>query len=217
MPQEIITITMDTAKPEMAPAKFLAILAYPQADDADKRGTFMMALRAEYFTILAHDVERRGQPITVEPALLALERSHRDLLGRSYKDGVRRIRDDRLTAARMAATVMYYDHAGEKINVTKVAEYVANLHADSGGGETSNIFRGRWGPSRPVLHLALALRDAINARTGADGDYPLHDLLDRPDWIGTAIPAAETIRQHIVGSPLFSGIKDSQTVKLELI
>ena len=166
MPQGIITITMDTAMPEMAPAKFLALLAYPGAAETEKRGTFLVALRAEYFTILAHDVERRWQPITVEPALLALERSHRDLLGRSYKDGVRRIIDDRLTAARMAKTVIYYNHTGEKINITKVAEHVAELLAAGGGGESSNIFKRKWGKSKPVLHLALAMRDAIIDRGG---------------------------------------------------
>ena len=114
---------------------------------------------------------------------------------------------------------MYYDHAGEKINVTKVASHVADLRAadDGGGGESSNILKRGWGKSRPVLHLALAMRDAIIDRGAVDGDYPLHDLLDRPDWIEAAIPAAETIRQYLVSSPLFKGIKDSQTVKLELI
>lgn len=212
MPQQLITIPIDASTPEMAPAAFLATLAYPGTADSDKRGAFLMALRADYFAFLAHDSDRRWQSRAIEPALLEISKAK---LGRARGNGIRLIRDYRLTAARMAATILHHDAAGVRLSVNKVAESVAGDLGDVDGGNTTNILHRQWGTSRPALHLGLALRDVIINRGGIDGDYPIHDLLDRPEWIEQAVPAAEIIRQHLVTSPLFRGVVDNKSVKIE--
>lgn len=206
-PRQSITISIDARAPEIGPAALLALVAYPEGDQTDARGTFLMALRANFYDFLARDPERRMDARLIEPLLFA---SPRKFLERSLKKGHTQLKH-RVIAARMAATIIHENAAAVPLSVNAVAQRVVNAGlADS----DANVKSRHWSPSKPVLHLALAIRDTVIQRHGIAGDYPYAGLLDAPDWIEGALVAAETLREFIISSPLFPGITDSEMVRV---
>ncbi len=202
LPQQVIAIPSDSKRPELAPAFFIAIIAYPASTEVERRSLFVMALRRDYFQRLACDGKRRWQARAIEPMLLALPQ---DVAEIALRNGMRRLRDYRMIAARMAATIITAssDREVRLLNAfdERIVTHLTTENKFSGSIEVQN---SRWGSSKSVLHLALALRNEImTSRDEIYDDMAIERLLDEPKWLDDAITNAEIFRNFICGDPLF--------------
>ena len=202
MPQQVIAIPFDPERPELAPAFFIAIIAYPASAEIKQRSLFVLALRQNYFQRLACDGKRRWQVRAIEPMLLALPR---DVTEIALRNGMRRLRDYRMIAARMAATMMTASSDGDVRLLNAVAErIVSHLATENKSLAPIEVQNCQWGSSKSVLHLALALRNEImKLRDEIYDDMAIGKLLDEPKWLNDAITNAEIFRNFICGDPLF--------------
>lgn len=202
MPQQVIVIPSDPERPELAPAFFIAIIAYPACTEVERRSLFVMALRRNYFQRLACDGKRRWQARAIEPMLLALPQ---DVAEIALRIGMRRLRDYRMIAARMAATIITASSDMEVRLLNTVDErIVTHLATENKFAGSIEVQNSRWGSSKSVLHLALALRNEImTSRDEIYDDMAIERLLDEPKWLDGAITNAEIFRNFICGDPLF--------------
>jgi hypothetical protein len=202
MPQQVIALPIDPERPELAPAFFIAIIAYPGSSEIEKRSLFVMALRRSYFQRLACDGTRRWKARAIEPMLLALPE---DITEIALRYGMRRLRDYRMIAARMAATMMTAGSESEVRFLNTIGKrIVTHLATESEFLPPTETQKWQWGNSKPVLHLALALRNEImTLRDEIYDDMAIEKLLDEPKWLDGAITNAEIFRDFICGSPLF--------------
>jgi hypothetical protein len=217
MPRDVIKILIDPDRPEYAPAQYLAIIAYPRKDEIDRRSLFMMTLRRHYFDMLARDEAQKNKPRMIEPFLFAIsEKMMKDGLSR----GMDRLQDQRLIAAEMAFKIIRTRNDGDKISLNAVAEMVSlhfsNLSETGKGPTPPNLEHRQWGTSKPVMHLALTLRNELFrvSPDKSEKDTAITDLLDRPEWLMRAIADAEVFRNYICNSPDFR-IYDADTIKVE--
>ena len=202
MSQEAIAIPVDPERPELAPAFFIAIIAYPAATEIERRSLFVMALRRNFFLRLAYDGKRRWQARAIEPMLLALPQ---DVTETTLKYGMRRLRNYRMIAARMAATMMTAN-SDREVRISKnVGEHVVtHLATETKSLPSLDVRNCQWGRSKSVLHLALALRNEImTLRDEIYDDMAIEKLLDEPNWLDDAINNAAIFRNFICGNPIF--------------
>jgi hypothetical protein len=211
MPRQVVSVPIDPERPELAPAFLIAITAYPDSAEIERRALFVMALRRSYFLHLAHDGKRRWQARAIEPMLLALPA---DVTDTALRYGMLRLRNYRMIAARMAATMMTISTNNEKQLLDAVAKRTAiHLATEYKSKGPTNICC-QWGASKPVLHLALALRHQVMmVRDEIYDDIAIEKLLDEPEWLDGAISNAEIFRGFICGLPLF-GINDADTIMI---
>ena len=80
------------------------------------------------------------------------------------------------------------------------------------GMSLENVFGRVWGPSKCVLHLAVALSHVIEEKF-ADGDLIVEEILDG-DWVPNAVRIAEFTRLDIVNSPRFQNIEECDTIQV---
>lgn len=210
MARQVVNVPIDPERPELAPAFFIAIIAYPYSTEIERRSLFVMALRRSYFQRLAHDGRRRWQARAIEPMLLALPA---DVTDTALRYGMRRLRDYRMIAARRAAMMMTVSTDSEKRMLNAVAgRVVTHLATEKKSPEPINVEHRQWGASKPVLHLALALRhEVMTMRDEIYDDIAIEKMLDEPERLDGAITNAEIFHNFICGSPVFR-INDADTI-----
>ena len=142
--------------------------------------------------------------------LLALPQ---DVSETTLKYGMRRLRDYRMIAARMAATMMTASSDREVRIFKNVGEHVVtHLATETKSLPSLDVRNCQWGRSKSVLHLALALRNEImTLRDEIYDDMAIEKLLDEPNWLDDAINNAEIFRNLICGNPIFR-IKSVDTI-----
>ena len=169
---------------------YLAVLAYP--DDWDKRDRFTELFKA-WLTIDCTGA--RPAPIP-----------NASLLG----NGLFRIRVRRIYAAEIAHMVMS-DSSEKKLSVAAALRHFATIHKRE---DESFILRHIWGESKPVLHLALALKPVIEERrmytNGTNLQKPI--LVYDTDWLPYAIRQAENWRVHAL--PRLFQIGEQYTIRV---
>jgi len=76
-------------------------------------------------------------------------------------------------------------------------------HAKSIGADISNIFSRIWTPSKPVLHLAIALSVDVEATYAGEAQWGKQlSMLANPSWLADCIHRAEVFRT--VHAPLIT-------------
>jgi hypothetical protein len=214
-----------------AAASFLAVLAYPE--DKKARGRFERAAYVKIVEHLAKDPEWSQSNQALRPAPLLQDRK---LVESEYKRGIRIIRQSRMIAARMAAPTdsflmaagMGMGSAGAGGEIAERHGYLAPMNDDwidqvsmdldrLLGTNTvrvkNNIFRDCWKPSKPVLHLCLALQVILNEGDEMSYlDLPIEELFENPGLIMIIINRARHIRNF--ASYAF-GIPSSRQIDLD--
>ena len=200
-----------------AAAKLLAVLAYP--DDKKARTRFE---HAAYFKIIEHLSKHPGWKNSnqwLRPDYLLLDRKMAET---EYKRGIRLIRYSRMIAAKMAAPTDCCFFAFEKGRDSrgaggKLAEYgyfaptsaelIAEVSMDldrlrkkDTTANKGNITERCWTPSKPVLHLCLALQSIFNAGDEMTYlDLPFETLFNDPGMIMIVINKARYYRNFTSG------------------
>lgn len=80
--------------------------------------------------------------------------------------------------------------------------------------DLQNALNRDWSQSKPVLHLAYALRQMIEFRfMTADNKVQWTRLFDEPDWVGPCLKDAESLRLRFANDPRLN-IDEENTVRL---
>lgn len=88
--------------------------------------------------------------------------------------------------------------------------YTEPTGRDATESEVKNFLRDVWTPSRPVLHLAAAVRP----RLVGDSARTVADMIHKPDWLQATLELAEKYREilpnvtHFDGTPVWSNVPD---------
>ena len=165
MPREVVAIAARAPDYEYA-AQVYEVLAYP--DDHRQRERFGDAFCYIQIREAARSIPGWAQIAKVRAALVLQDPSAAE---KSYGEGLRIISNERLIAAKQAAqTIGKADGILETAVAPTSNEAVMEVSIDldarprrgkakgkSSEGNRANIVSRRWSPSRPVLHLALAL------------------------------------------------------------
>lgn len=196
-----------------AGALFLAVLAYPEDKNARKRFE-----RATYFKIVEHLAKNntwKNSNQTLRPDYLLQDRK---LVEKEYKRGIRIIRQERMIAAQIAAPMDCYlvalvngrgsigsggqlaDENGYPRPISETSMVQASIAWDEIRKKNTNMNDGNiktrcWKPSKPVLHLCLALQVTFNV--GEEMSYldlPFEEFFNNPNLIMTIIERAKFYR-----------------------
>ena len=199
---------------------YLALLAYPDPRECDKQESFAIALRLHQLQTRAmEDPTEAWRRQSIEPVLLLLDQRASDKL---LDQGIYRLKTHRAIAAEMAAQMLLWEGLGHRLTLraaTKRARHLLGSTPLEWGRQTiqnpspQNVQHRYWASSKPVLHLAVALRGVIIERHGTGGKVRLDGLLASPAWVAPALRQAEMLRQHMIASASFRGIKDDTTIR----
>jgi hypothetical protein len=219
MAREIIKLSLSAPfRPEPA-AIFFSTLAYPKADDANVRDQFRSALcRWAILTQCEMDGEWANAPQLVRPDIfIEGDREWHE----AYKRGMREL-DRRLFAADHIAMPHYLAWCGllrsvEGYQVT--VENMSHLAMDflRWTGDSVSTLKSRiWGPSRPVIHAALALKmwcvESKEVLESIGGHRALLPLLIAPKALEGILAKSEFLRKCLPFIPQFR-IKEEDTVQ----
>lgn len=207
-----------------AAAKFLAILAYP----ADKKARTRFE-HAAYFKIIEYlsgkDAGWKNSNQWLRPAYLLQDKK---LVNSEYNRGIRIIRQSRMIAAKMAAptdccVVAIGNGRGSEGTGGELAEqygylpptslqWVAEVSMDldrlrkkDTAANRGNILARCWTPSKPVLHLCMALQ--VTLSEGDEMGYldlPSEELFNNPGLVMTILNHARYYRNfasHVFDIP----------------
>ncbi len=187
---EITTLDFrDDAARYIAAAAYLAILAYPDASEIDKRDEFVKAVKACWV--------KDAKPVTGAYMYPKDLRSYSNQkIDNQIRKASRRIYTKRF-AARAMALKLLMDHSsktGLTINKLIQANYVAfdeNHNQILDGDE--NAYQRIWEPSKPVLHLVFGLMNSFSVFGSTDVD--IYALLRNPLWVESAVENSEGLRK----------------------
>jgi hypothetical protein len=226
MYRETVTIELSQLAPYEAAAQLFAVIAYPESQE--DRVRFSDAICGWMLGQFAEDAEWASTPQTTLPRYWKALVSGPDV---ELRKGFRAINRERLIAAKMAAPrfeefrqfALEGREPGQapRPTSTKVTDEVSKdlmqprRSAERGRkGEvvaSENIVRRAWVPSRPVLHLCLALHLAIHTSSPNQQDLNLGDFLTSKPTIAGILGAAEPIA--IAMTPCFD-IKPDELIEV---
>lgn len=221
--RELVQVPLDVAGGMQAAAIYLAVLAFPESKA--KRTAFLEDVKA--FNVKeALALGWKGNPPARyrKRTLRALEVSG------PLVTAARRLERDRMPACEIALGLMlrgaFKDRALEvKLSIAGTA--VDSLNAGALGlarlrkklpateAEHAHNFLARgWRASRPVLHLAMALRIVLDALQRGQDAAPapsIMGLIQSPAWVPGAIRQAEQLRTRLAARarPLWVATSDT--------
>lgn len=209
MPLETVKIEFTRLAPYEVAAQFFSIVAYPKEKDARLRFSDAICglMLGEYSA--GNDPEWNSAGQTVPPRYWqALVNGPKV----EFDKGLRIINRERLVAAKMAAPKLEelrqfmmtrrspgWGHSPTSNKVMDAitrdlgqAERRATRGRKGDGGDNrENIIRRHWNPSRPVLHLCLALHQYMHAESANHRNLNLRDFLSVPDAIAGIVELGE--------------------------
>lgn len=178
----------------VAAAAFLAVLAFPK--EHARRDRFVRCCKA-YF--IKYGIKVRGYPKKSFRPEFRQYPNHKIWEQGPMRTAARIITQHRLAAAETAFGIASSSISKQSrlritvrrdgvpiTSVNKASEAMGNVE----GGRDTNWITQVWSPSKPVLHLAMALRSALLERPEAD----IWRLVDHPDWARDALKTAEHLR-----------------------
>jgi hypothetical protein len=195
MAGEVVTVpTLHSDAPDWLGAiVYLAVLAYP--DDVPQRDKFVFAAKA---LILRDYVDLGGDSAKVRAAFrkIVFETPSRDIYdGGRIRLAWRRIVRRRLPAADVASRAVIasvpnspFEFVFDGVPVRGgVTAAIRGISARD-GREQNDVMKRIWSESKPVLHLALALRNVLDEMGRA---VSAHELLRSPAWVREAVKDSE--------------------------
>jgi hypothetical protein len=191
---------IDIPEGPMGAAMYLAIMAYPSAEDIPKRDRFIDAVRG-----MIH------KDIVKVPELTKRIKQMRNRDIDSVLDrAAMRISTRRVPAARILWRLI----ANAKVNGEESAKSVHSaieihqrvMDVNYGGGDAANLRRILWRESLPVIHLAYSFLWA-----GEKRGRNLVQSIKSPGWVTESIKRAESTRlflsnRDIVSNEAFVGL-----------
>lgn len=196
MPLECTKLPISGDDAYLGAIGYLAILAWPNA--IESRNKFVDCCNAWW---CQRHIEAGGDDSWVPPRY----RKHQYPTRRIYDTGPavkawRLITSRRLPAARVAEKYLLTRWtAGDKKTGTGISALFGN--------DVNKVTR-IWSESKPVLHLAIALRQQAELPS-AD----IFDLLANPGWLRTAVETAEKQRNLLCLHPHLA-FSDQQTIQV---
>jgi hypothetical protein len=214
-----IRICNDTLGYEAA-ASLLAVLAHPQDDVARER--FKDAYCQHAIRGLAQNPAWANSRQLLRPQCLLEAENRADT---AYRRGMKAINEGRLIAACMIAPTL---QAAADIAASKPLgnypartnrEFLCEIYAqlkkhthDNAELNESNFVHRRWSPSRPVLHLAVAIAGTSTEYRPIDEADP-HSRFDRSELIEALAIRAERVRQVVAGA---AGIDPDSMIRVRV-
>jgi len=223
----IRTLTIDPKNPYEAGAAFFSLLAFPHRDD-DFLARAQTCLCHQFLESRAHyDAAWAWSPQPLKPGYAFMDRQQVGIIERQRKAAL----DRRLQAAHLAIGILG-QAAGFRISRPASLKRLS-LNELSGFMETSSGFSRKpggkaesaesvqkhaWRPSRPVLHLAVAVVKMMTSATG--GSKPGSLLLGHFLWDGELL--RETIRQAEALEPVVLShpkmkITDAKLIRVRIV
>ena len=200
-------IEHDPARPELGNATYLSILAYPSPDEAEAGESFRKSLLACFYRQRAADPGWKWSVQRIEPGYLLIDPR---VAERAAENGLRRISTSRLPSAEIAISIFANAIHGDTLKMKikggglfeiKLLEMPASVNAGADMASDrlnrehntqktrSDFIKRSWTPTKPVIHLACGLRDALM-------DYHVElaaiDLVGEAKWLERAVAAANT-------------------------
>lgn len=196
-----------------AAAMLLAVLAYPI--DKKARTRFEHAVYYKIIEHLSEEAEWKNSNQLLRPSHILQDKK---LVDTEYKRGVRIIRESRMIAAKMAAPVDCFiaalangqggkETGGELAQksrylpptsvdwIAEVSLDLDRLRSKDTDGNKGNIVARCWTPSKPILHLCLAIQFIFNPDNEMSYlDLPFEDLFKDPGLIMMIIDQARSHR-----------------------
>jgi hypothetical protein len=225
MPRETITIPVSTLQPYEAAAQLLAVIAYP--DSQNERRRFADAICGWVLKQSWDDPELASTPVTAPPRYWQAAADGDAVMN----NGMLAINRKVLIAAKMASPVVAdflqqtspgfqaVRPTSEKM-ITAVSKDLKQrkrleTRGSRKGGEDTvatkdNVSRRNWKPSRPVLHLCVAMHRVIHELSPNQQDINLGDLMN-PITITGIIGIARAIAPAL--QPLFN-IKPEELIEV---
>lgn len=192
--REITRIPVVGPRAMLGAMAYLAVVAYPE--DNDKRKAFILGCGAWLARLHLREGDRGPLPANL-PAEIKEYPTRRIWETGPLRNGVRRLQKCG-QAAEVALHLMLPAGFGNKHRgITAVLKIVGGDVA----GDVPKVRKSIWRPSRPVLHLAIALN---GAGRGIGSDDRLHDLIIHPDWLPAALKAAELLRRQFDAATPFA-------------
>jgi hypothetical protein len=193
------------------------VLACPKASDDKKRPELHASLCGKALWIkymLAQD-DCTPVPVKLQYVFHDAKRVDRD-----FQFVGRRI-SERMVAGRMAVPFLWHAELGdafllprgiERLSVNQMAEYVLDY---AGQADPVNVEKRLWAPSRPVIHLAVAMALlAQNLKKIGRTPCPELFLLSR-EFIEAVVRQAEALERLIADDPKFR-VKTEQLIRVRL-
>jgi hypothetical protein len=227
VPKEIVSIPRSELAGYEYGARVYGVLAYP--DDPKARERFDDAL-----CYLAIQTSADADPSfkytykLIRPHHL-LQDPH--VVDREYEEGSRMIADRRLIAAKMAAPTVAEAQAAEmgaafagpapkpfSLDVLTAVDLDLDDRPRRGKSKSKpstlssgNIAHRHWKPSRPVLHLSIALHDMLH-RINSPSTMGIVTTLFMPGFIDELLATADRMTRHLGNFE----IGDDEWVKIEI-
>ena len=208
MPSEIISIPVDPPLQHLGAAAYLAVLAYPKSTQFSRRDELIEAFKAW----MVKRAIQAGQKRSIFRADLRATR-WRDIDG-EFSKASRLITSRRgvarnIVLPRLIRGGLWDVPIGEK---SATINRALTRTFDNANG-VKNAYRRVWSESKPVLHLAFGLENALSDHLSSNKTVALPDLLINPGWLSAAIENAEGIRHALVLTPQIR-IHERDTIQL---
>ncbi len=208
MPSEVISIPVDPPLQHLGAAAYLAVLAYPKPTQLPRRDQLIDAFKAW----MVKRAIQAGHKRSIFRADLRATR-WRDIDG-EFSKASRLITSRRGVARNIALPSLIRGGLWD----VRIGEKSATINRaltrtfDSATG-AKNAYRRVWSESKPVLHLAFGLENALGDYLPKSKNEGLPELLSNPVWLQAAIKNAEGVRHALVLMPQIR-IHDRDTIQL---
>ena len=201
MTRETILLSAGKANSVAGAATYLGVLSYPESEQ--KRQEFIRAVLAYVEINSCTSKDQLWRPQTVIPGLLLMNPKK---VERTINLAIHRLEKHRIVAAEMAVLIDSNDSAflqvridGKEPTVNLVAARAAMMLSATPQQETApeHVINRAWSATKPVIHLAVALRGIILERYW-ERSVDFDNLIEQPNWVDRAVRQAEILRQHFV-------------------
>jgi hypothetical protein len=218
MPREIVHINISTLPPYEAGAVLLSWLAYPAANDEPSRLGFWAALCRHWIIDFAsHNPQWAWNYQPIKPGFFTINEQTSEKV---YRAGFKRIHHRLVAGHRYVAPFLVEQHLQRKVSVGGFKTTVNNMTALASldldvSNDAENIKRRYFVPCKPVLHVAVAVKQLFQSLSGNDDQGKLGELLINSHNIEVAVRLAEDFRPMILRLKDIE-IEDEQTIQFVL-
>lgn len=207
MPSEVISIRVDPPLQHLGAAAYLAVLAYPKPTQFSRRDELIEVFKAWMVKRAIQVGHQRNQ----YRADLRATR-WRDIDG-EFSKASRLITSRRGVARSIALPRLIRGGLWDVRIDGKSATINRALTRTFDDNSVKNAYRRVWSESKPVLHLAFGLENALSDYLPDGKTVALPDLLINPVWLRAAIENAEGLRRILVLTPQIR-IHERDTIQL---
>jgi hypothetical protein len=192
-----------------------ALLAFPEASDIERRH---IQVCLGHLILQAHREGNKVPAEAISPEFAMVTQVQREQTLRTFE---RRLRD-REIAGRMGRALIREAMGlpnklprGMKLTLNQLALHFMGRDGAPNPGDTGSFQRRVWGPSKPVIHIAAAIAEAM-ANVAPPAEYPhMGRLLIMPDFIRKVVEQAAEFEDAALNLPKIA-IPSDELIRLRL-